>query len=775
MSFITAIIVLSILKLTYTLGEFISAKRLKLPVEKFIVGIDWGKPLLDKKINDIDFLIYPIFWGGFLQYKEGFDKETKCTSREKGFLGFSGFITMMIATLIISAIGINFVPSGKYETFITKATEDSLLQQGDKIVEVNGQKINSKNIFNTILQQNRQYDGVVTQDRVEKIKSEFLKLNRGKFKNGELPANTKINLPSTISEGKITKRFASNTIKLNAEQLELRKQLVQKTREFETPVQLNDLATAYADTNYQIIVTLERNGEKITLKPISPDEFGNIGAEYKVNTIYTPREEIIKNFKKKEIKQEKEPTLKEKLKQVWDKFTSIFAMLALISILVLVHEAGHYLAARMFKIKVDRFGFGLPFGPTLWEKQCGETLVVVHAFLLGGYVSFPDDDKENPIPKDSPERFANKPIYQRLVVVSAGVFANVVCAIVIVMLTALLWGKLPTEDYQTFIKSIDSKTNTSLLNSGIKVGDKVVKVNNHEIKSNYGLQLYALKSRLFDGKISEKNATNNLDRILKLNPKFTANEIIPAGTLIKLPTLSYEEQITLTEDMTRGFEKITDNNFALTEEQIQLTKELYGKKTYKTNGNITLTDIAFAISDNVSPLYLTIERNGELIELPAILPNNQGVMGVQLDKKRQFVETKTLKSALKESCIYLYDQTGMLLKGLWQLVSGKIPLDNMHGVVAVVKYGGDVIQQEGFFQGLLLIALISLDLAIINFLPIPALDGGHVVFLLLEKIYGKPLDEETLNGIATAGFMFLILLMIIVLYNDIVALAMHRI
>ena len=73
---------------------------------------------------------------------------------------------MMIATLIISAIGINFVPSGKYETFITKATEDSLLQQGDKIVEVNGQKINSKNIFNTILQQNRQYDGVVTQDRV---------------------------------------------------------------------------------------------------------------------------------------------------------------------------------------------------------------------------------------------------------------------------------------------------------------------------------------------------------------------------------------------------------------------------------------------------------------------------------------------------------------------------------------------------------------------------------------------------------------------------------
>lgn len=775
MSFITAIIVLSILKLTYTIGEFISAKRLKLPIEKFIIGIDWGKPLFDKKINDINFLIYPIFWGGFLQYQEGFDKETKCTSKEKGFLGFSGFITMMITTLIIGAIGINFVPSGKYETIITKTTEDSLLQQGDKIIEVNGQKINGKNIFNTILQQNRQYDGIVTQDRINRIKSEFLALNRGKFKNGELPANTTINLPNSTSEGKITKLLSSQTVKLNAEQIELRHLLVQKTREFETPIQLNDLATAYADTNYQIIVTIERNGEKITLKPISPDEFGNIKAEFKAKTIYTPREDIIKNFKKKEIQQEKKPTIKEKLKIVWDKFTSIFAMLALISVLILVHEAGHYLAARMFKIKVEKFGFGLPFGPTLWEKQCGETLVVVHAFLLGGYVAFPDDEKDNSLPKDSPERFANKPIYQRLVVVSAGVFANIVCAIVIVVLTALLWGKLPTENYETFIKSIETKTNTSLLKSGLQANDKIIKVNGNHINSNYAFQLYSIKSRFFDGKISEENAKINLENILKLNPKFEANELIPQNTIIKLPKIIYEDSVNLTQDMTRGLEKITDNNFSLTEEQTKLTQEIWGKKTYKTDGNITLTDIAFAISDNVSPLYLTIERNGELIELPAILPNNQGVMGVQLDKKRQFVETKTIKNALKESCVYLYDQTGMLLKGLWQLFSGKIPLDNMHGVVAVVKYGGDVIQQEGFFQGLLLIALISLDLAIVNFLPIPALDGGHVVFLLLEKIYGKPLDEETVNGIATAGFMFLILLMVIILYNDIVALALHRI
>ena len=84
---------------------------------------------------------------------------------------------------------------------------------------------------------------------------------------------------------------------------------------------------------------------------------------------------------------------------------SIIIMLILLSILILVHEAGHYLAARMFGIKVDKFGFGLPIGPTLWEKQCGDTKILVHAFLLGGYVAFPDDDKENPLPEDSPDRF----------------------------------------------------------------------------------------------------------------------------------------------------------------------------------------------------------------------------------------------------------------------------------------------------------------------------------------------------------------------------------
>ena len=79
-------------------------------------------------------------------------------------------------------------------------------------------------------------------------------------------------------------------------------------------------------------------------------------------------------------------------------FLSIVIMILLLSFLVLVHEAGHFFAARALGIKVTKFGFGLPIGPTLWSKQVGDVEVLVHAFLLGGYVSFPDDEKDSPTP-----------------------------------------------------------------------------------------------------------------------------------------------------------------------------------------------------------------------------------------------------------------------------------------------------------------------------------------------------------------------------------------
>jgi len=453
----------------------------------------------------------------------------------------------------------------------------------------------------------------------------------------------------------------------------------------------------------------------------------------------------------------------------------IIKMLLLLSILILVHEAGHFLAARFFKMKVAKFGFGLPIGPTLWEGKVGDVQVLVHAFLLGGYVAFPDDEKETELPADSPDRFMNRPIYQRLIVVSAGVVANVLCAILFVFLTAFLWGHLPSGKYDVYANEIVAEKNETIQTSGMQPGDRIAKINGSDIKSFYALYTYANLSAKFDGKVSESYLNQNYEKLKKLNRAFREDEIIPADVTVKLPNVGDEGKITLNRDQLIGVEKIKDKQLELNETQKELRDKVYRKSYYISDGNVSLNDIAYALSDNVHPLYITVERDGKLIDLKTIYPNDEGLIGIKPSTKEIIIPTKDFKSIVKGSCTYLWDNTYMLLYGLKQIFTGKVPLNDLHGVILITKIGGDKIANEGIFSGILLAALISLDLAIVNFLPIPALDGGHVLFLLIEKLRGKPLDEAMIEKIGTAGFLFLIVLMIFVIFNDIYALVAHKI
>ena len=449
---------------------------------------------------------------------------------------------------------------------------------------------------------------------------------------------------------------------------------------------------------------------------------------------------------------------------------SIIIMILLLSVLILVHEAGHFLAAKAFKMKVAKFGFGLPIGPTLWEGQVGDVKVLVHAFLLGGYVAFPDDDKELDLPKDSPDRFLNRPIYQRLIVVSAGVTANVICAFVFVLLTAFLWGHMPSGKYDVYVNQIVAEQGQSVWTSGLEKGDKIIRVNGSDIDTSYGLLAYAQLSPKNDGKVDKEFVDENYESLKKLNPAYQKDEIIPQDILVRLPQQKPEKAVSLTKNMLKGFQKYEDKQLKLNDNQKTLRDKIVDKSYIVSDGTLSLNDLAFALSDSVRPLHITVLRDGKEVSLKPIYPNEKGQIGVQLDVKEVLIPTKGVKSAVITSGKYLYDQTYMLLYGLYQIISGKIPLKDLHGIIAITKVGGDIIDNSGIFSGLLLIAIISLDLAIVNFLPIPALDGGHVLFLILEKLRGKPLEEETVDKIGTAGFMFLILLMIFVIFNDIFAL-----
>ena len=453
---------------------------------------------------------------------------------------------------------------------------------------------------------------------------------------------------------------------------------------------------------------------------------------------------------------------------------SIIIMLLLLSLLIIVHEAGHFFAARYFGIKVDKFGFGLPFGPTLFEKKIGDVAVLVHALLLGGYVSFAEDDKDCTLPADSPQRFTNKPIWQRLIVVSAGVISNVVCAFFLVLFSALIWHHLPSGAYDVSVTQIVAPKDASVWKSGLQTGDIITSVNNTKITNTSVLLSIVQLSKGHDGLVDPDFVQSNMARLKRLNPGLTKNEIIPPDVVIRLPEFLSEKPIYLDENTARGLKRYRDNQYKLSSKIVKL-RDIIGDSTYYvSNGNFTLHDVAEAISDNVKPLNIVVNRSGKVVRLKPLYPAKNGAIGIQLSSKEKLMPAKSLFGAITGSVKYLSENTYLMLLGLKQTLTGEVSLKDLHGIVAITKVGGDIINNSGMFYGLLLTAIISMDLAIINFLPIPALDGGHVMFLLIEKIRGKKVSEQVVEKIATVCFLLLIALMVFVIVNDIYALITQK-
>lgn len=453
---------------------------------------------------------------------------------------------------------------------------------------------------------------------------------------------------------------------------------------------------------------------------------------------------------------------------------SIVIMVLLLSFLILVHELGHFITARALGIKVSKFALGFPIGPTLWSKKIGDIEYLVHACLLGGYVAFPDDDKDSDIPLDSPERFVNNPIWKRMLVISAGVLTNLIVAFLLVFLVAGIWGELPSGEAEIYAQKIIAPKEASVWESGLKKGDLILKINESEIKSSYALSLYAKNSAQFDGKVDSQVLEDNITELEGLNIGIERDGNIPKGVEIKLPDIIDEPAVKFDDDILKGLAFPKDSQLKLSDKQIKLRDKIQKELKYVSDGQTTLTDIAYAISDTKRPLNITIKRGNDIMDLKVIYPDKNGLIGIMQSSKALNIKTKTLPQIIKGGTDYLVRQTSMQIYGFWQLITGKIPAKEIHGIVAVAKIGGDIITSGGFASGLLLTAIISAWLAILNFLPIPALDGGHFMFLIIEKLRGKPVSDKAIEILSNAFFILLIVLAFLLIFNDIYALITHK-
>ncbi len=453
---------------------------------------------------------------------------------------------------------------------------------------------------------------------------------------------------------------------------------------------------------------------------------------------------------------------------------SLIIMILLISVLILVHELGHFLVARAVGLKPEKFGFGLPFGPTLYEKKWGDTVVCVHAFLLGGYVSFADDDPDSPLPEDDENRIMNRPIWQRFLIVSAGVFANAVLAYVLVLIVALGSGGLPVGKYNVYVDDLYPKSTTVAQEAGFAAKDKIIKLDKAEINNPAVFLALLNENATYNSKVYEEKVEAVAARIRELNPSL--GEDISAGTEVILPERTPESPMIepVLKKINPGEDYENKKIIELNDLQKSLRDKTKNSSKFKAEQDITLDDLAMAISDTEHPLTIVVLRDGKEVSFENVIPNEKGVIGIKLSFEEISQKTTGLLSAVKNSWTYLWINTTMMIDGLVKLFIGKIPMGELHGIIAIAKVGGDVIQYQGIWKGFLLTAIISMNLAILNLLPIPALDGGHILFLAIEKIFGKRFSTDMQETFVRYGFSFLILLMVFVICNDIFALVTKK-
>lgn len=367
-------------------------------------------------------------------------------------------------------------------------------------------------------------------------------------------------------------------------------------------------------------------------------------------------------------------------------------MLGLVSILIIAHEYGHYWVARRCGIRVERFGFGLPFGPTLWAKKVGDTEFCVHLALFGGYVAFPDDNPESDIPKDSPERFENKTVFQRFAVAIAGITVNALLGWAIMVVVAMSWG-IPDIERVDIVNVLSAESPAA--QAGIVPNDTIVSIDGHALADYH----------------RQQKMTIVLDTI-----KASAGKEIP---LVVRRSLASPK---------------TENSSVIEE----------------------------------TPESKTIDAESELVQLK-ITPDDKGLVGVQLSPAgNASTVSGDLLSANQAATSFLSEFVVQNFTALGGLFTGQVDMNQLSGPIRIIEQGGKVIKKNGMHQGLILMAIISTILAVMNLLPIPALDGGHLLFLVIEAIKGSPVKKSIQEGAIQVGFMVLLLFMGFVVVNDVV-------
>ena len=410
-------------------------------------------------------------------------------------------------------------------------------------------------------------------------------------------------------------------------------------------------------------------------------------------------------------------------------FISAVKIIFLLGFLILIHEGGHFIVAKLCNIKVNEFAIG--FGPTIWKKQGKETKYALRLIPLGGFVSMEGEEER----KDTERSFSNASIPKRIAVVIAGATVNIVFGLIAYFTLTAITGNFASN----VINTTEGESAIAVLQSG----DEILKLNDKKIRTKTDIDNFMKKSNGEEITVLIKR-NDNVEEV-KLKPL----EISTKVTGINLAANNTGKEATKIVAIDKGSsaeEKGLEVN--------DIIKKVNGEDVV---GNQERIVEIIKESDSVEFL---IERDSEeiVIELlPKLVP--QYFLGITL---------KQAEKSFLNNIYYGFFETGEFLFSIFDslkmLVQGEVGVDQMVGPVGISNI---VSKTEGFKEYIYMIALVSLSLGITNLLPIPALDGGKLLLLIIEAIRRKPLKEELEVGIQFLGFALLITFSIFITYKDI--------
>ena len=442
------------------------------------------------------------------------------------------------------------------------------------------------------------------------------------------------------------------------------------------------------------------------------------------------------------------------------------AFLVAISILVAVHEFGHYWVAKKLGFKVLRFsiGFGKPL-LTHVGKDADHTEYCLAAIPLGGYVRLLDEREGDVAESELHRSFTRRPISHRIAVLLAGPAMNLLFASLLYAILAMLG----TEVVKPVVGQVRLDSPAAV--AGLQRGDQIVRVGQRDVNDTEELQIALIRQFSGDGSIPLRVRRDGIDRPVTLRVTADRRALTEPGKL--LPGLGFDlaswsaatsvESLPADSAGARAGLKPGDRLLAVDGQPI-------------VNSSAFRSIVGAAANRDIS---IEVERHGERLRIVAAVPRVMeegkpaGRLGITLKEGAPvwppgLVETHRSGpiDAVLIGVKKTWEMSALTVQMLWRMLTGQVSAKNISGVVSIAEFAG-ISASLGVTAYMAFLAIISVSLGVLNLLPVPLLDGGQVVYQAVEAVKGSPLSERTQLFGQQIGIALLVVLMSLAFYNDI--------